>query len=235
VIRGLAKAKAEFDKDLKRSAVFLVIEGRIKNPAQYRSRLRSETLLAGWVVLNCGRLEKFLQDSFYAAADDWRNRIGDPGSPKLILPGQSEALEWQNIDGFMQRFARLKFLPRSDQIGEVNAFAQSLASNLIHPQSFQNTNANPNWNTLAAMFNRLRCGDLKNKLSASYADPLGRSLSGTLIESTLETFVRNRNQAAHSGRMSNFTRADAAQMNAFLLGLTTAVQATLNAHVSSVL
>jgi hypothetical protein len=71
-----------FEKDITKNGLFLAIESRIKNPASGRSRSRSETLLSAYIALTCGRFESYLQDVFFASADDLRIRIGKSNDPR---------------------------------------------------------------------------------------------------------------------------------------------------------
>jgi hypothetical protein len=221
-----------FQKDVIRNGLFLAIEGRIKNPAGSRSRARSETLISAYISLTCGRFESYLQDVFFASADDLRIRIGSSNDPKII---KREKFYWTNIYSFIQWTATTgRRLDKNDLEAKIKAYAQVIAIGEIFPESFKYTNANPSSEQVAEMFRRFGVEDPFGKLSGSYRDSRGRTFPKNLLESTLKSFVNRRHQAAHHGRVANMTRADAADDDIFIRAFAQAIASVLKNHLSAI-
>ncbi|HWE45555.1 MAG TPA: HEPN domain-containing protein [Caulobacteraceae bacterium] len=227
---GVDLELATFRKDIKRNSTFLAAERRIGNPASARSRPHSETLLSAFVLLTCGRFEGFLQGSFYQAAVDLRDRIGKANDPRI--PNHKE-FHWNNLDGFLSWVARAR-IAKTDKIPRIEAFSAAISTGDIFPDSFKNTESNPNFDTLDRMFGRFGVKGPLAKLAANYLDNRGRHFAGTLIKATLNEFVRKRHLAAHTGRIPGLTRMDADDYNVFVDGLAESICKTLNAHTASV-
>jgi hypothetical protein len=217
------------NSDLSRNYLFLSLEQKIRNPVSTRSRPRSETLLSAYVVLSCGRFERFLKQMFYLAAQDLRDRIGSPTDARIPKP---DAFLWNNINGFVSWAARAKGVSHSNMISLVEDFAASVQGGLIHPASFQRTDANPNTETVRAMFSRFGVEGCMPKLESVYLDAQGRRLPRQLIEDKLNEFVKRRHEAAHHGRIPNVTRADVADDHVFIAALCAAINQVLKAHLA---
>lgn len=221
----------DFLKDLERHEVFIKLEAKIKNPASSVSRPRSETLLSAYVSLSCGRFERFLQQSFYHAADDLRQRIVMANDQRII---KVDTFEWQNVNGFLKWAASAKGVSHADILLKVRSFSLAMNNGHIFPESFQHTNANPNSDTLTGMFGNFGIEHPFNKLAMSYLDALGRSFTAPLIKTTLDAFVKRRHQAAHYGRISGMTRVDAQSDHIFIVGLSKAIINVLIAHTAQI-
>jgi hypothetical protein len=221
-----------FEKDIVRNGLFLALESKIKNPASSRSRGRSETLLSAYVSLTCGRFENYLQEVFFASADDLRARIGKSNDAKIT---KWEKFHWTNIYSFIQWTTTAgKRLSKADLEIKIKAYAKAIAVGEVFPESFQYTNANPKSETVGEMFRRFGIEDPFGKLSAVYQDSRGRTFNINLIQSSLDSFVDRRHQAAHYGRVENMTRADAAGDDVFIRALAQAVASVLRSHLAAI-
>jgi hypothetical protein len=225
-------ALSRFKKDILKNGLFLTIESKIKNPASSRSRSRSETLLSAYISLTCGRFEDYLQDVFFASADDLRIRIGKSNDPKII---KWEKFHWTNIHSFIKWTTTAgRRLSKADLEIKIKAYAKVIADGEIFPDSFKYTNANPKSETVGDMFRRFGIDDPFSKLSAAYLDSKGRTFNKNLLESSLNNFVDRRHQAAHNGRIANMTRADAADDDVFILAFAQAIASVLKSHLGAI-
>jgi RiboL-PSP-HEPN len=221
-----------FERDIIRNNIFLVLERKIKNPAGNRSRGRSETLLSAYVSLTCGRFEKYLQDVFFASADDLKKRIVKSNDPRII---KREKFHWTNINSFIVWVAgHGRRLSKSQLEVEIQAYVTAVAAGEIFPDSFKYTNANPKSDTLREMFARFGVEDSFSKLAANYLDSRGRKLGKALLETTLDNFVSRRHEAAHHGRIPNVTRVDAADDDVFIRAFAAAIAKVLKNHIAAI-
>lgn len=229
---ALIKSLSNFRSDVARNSLFLSTESKITNPASARSRPRSETLLSAYTSLTCGRFESYLQEAFFLAADDLKNRIVKSNDPRIPRGDKFHKMNIQSFIGWSVGHG--KRLEWGELEVKILAYAQAISAGEIFPESFQYTNANPNAATLKDMFLRFGVEDCFNKLSNKYLDSRGVSLNDNLIKNKLNTFVGRRHEAAHHGRIPNMTRADAAEDDIFILALATAVNAVLIDHISAI-
>ncbi len=226
------EALSRFEKDIAKNGLFLSIEGRIKNPASSRSRSRSETLLSAYISLTCGRFENYLQEVFFASADDLRSRIGQSNNPRIT---KWEKFHWTNIYSFIKWTATAgRRLSKADLELKIKAYAKVIAAGEIFPESFRYTNANPRSETIEDMFRRFGIDDPFGKLSSTYVDSRGRTFNRNLLESSLDNFVDRRHQAAHNGRVANMTRADAANDDVFIRAFARAIASVLKSHLGAI-
>jgi hypothetical protein len=182
-------------------------------------------------VLSCGRFESFLRQAFNSAATALGAKVTGSLDPRIPDAGR---FHWNNLDGFVKWAARAKGVERTEMIGKVEAFAAAVSAGKVHPQSFENTEANPNPETLRTMFNRFGVQDPFQRLANHYNDSLGRSLNKNLIEQRLSGFVKRRNEAAHHGRINGASRSDIADDHVYVLALSHSIITVLEAHVASI-
>lgn len=222
---------SQFQKDIKKNEMFLKLEQKIKNPANPRCSARSETLLSAFVSLSCGRFERYLQKCFFHAADDLRQRIGSSLDARIVKVSK---FHWQNLNGFIDWAAKAKGVDKTDLLIEIKEFSDAISAGNIYPKSFQYTHANPNCETLKRMFSRFGIEDALKKISNQYLDSMGRSFSSTLIESTLNGFVKRRHEAAHHGRIEGVTRVDVNEDRIFIQALAEAINKVVVSHLSTI-
>jgi hypothetical protein len=115
---------------------------------------------------------------------------------------------------------------------KIKAYAQIIAAGEIFPESFQYTYANPKSDTVGEMFRRFGIEDPFGKLSAAYLDSKGRTFNINLLQSSLDNLVDRRHQAAHNGRVTNMTRADAADDDVFIRAFAQAIASVLKSHLA---
>ena len=173
-----------------------------------------------------------VRELFFASADDLRVRIGKSDDPKII---KWEKFHWTNIHSFIQWAATAgRRLSKPDREVKIKAYAKVIAAGEIFPESFRYTSAKPKSETVADMFRRFGIEDPFSKLSAAYLDSKGRTFNKNLLQSSLDSFVDRRHQAAHNGRVANMTRADAAEDDVFIRAFAQAIASVLKNHIAAI-
>lgn len=122
-------------------------------------------------------------------------------------------------------------LSRNDRIPAVIDEAKLLINDHINPETFSETNSNPNGDTVAEKFKEVGLADVFAKIRPEFDRKWGSPEAENFVKDKLNEIVRTRNVVAHTTDTLNITRKSLNDAVKFLKILAEVLEKTLENHI----
>jgi HEPN superfamily RiboL-PSP-like protein len=206
----VTKALRAFRDQVAIVSALLRSESRHRDPPPPQSRRIVSGLRGGAAILIVSAFEAYLNDG---VPEHLMGLAVDP--PRVSFSKLPEPIRWRSITRSHELAERGKPYekPRPDKtmrIARMRRSADLHVRGLLDPAAFGETMSNPGADQVRAIFSDLDYKDVFVAIRTPFRKRWGSAIAHDFIPTTLDAVVYRRNQVAHTGDTSGFSRKDLA-------------------------
>lgn len=229
----VARAQTDFHASLTLAKELAAAETKLPDPPSGPTEQLALGLRGGAAILAVAAFETFLRDLFVEHLSPLTRQ-----PPVIVFEKLPDKVRLQSVFGSLDsamRGRRGSKGDRIDRLGEVVRAARLVGAEVIAPEAFCDTRANPGPETVKQMFSNLGLVDVFLKVSGQFESLWGRPEASSFISDKLEEIVLRRNAVAHTVDVRRITREQLQEAFMFLEVLSAVLDALLEQHVAGIL
>ncbi len=229
-----ARALENFIDALSLAESLVDLEGNYPDPPGGADESKGLGLRGGAAILMVGAFETFLRDLFLERLAPLTQQPPvvdfDKLPEKVRITSTWGALELalRGPRGGI-RTAKIDRLPRVLRVSRV------VGAEVISPDAFADTRANPGPQTVSEMFANVGMPDIFNRVRASFDALWPKPEADTFLQDKLEEVVQRRNAVAHRVDVRRITRQQLAEAPYFLTCLSAVLDEALEDYIRGLL